>query len=1252
MANIVKFYYFQNQNEYNTFLSSNTVDSAALYVIGAEGLLYRGNELIAENSLNLIQALNEINQTQNNAIETNSKNIESLDELIAILQQEQLELEESLKNKVEVMAGKGLSTNDYTNAEKTKLAGIEEGANKTVIDTNLSSTSTNPVQNKVIYSALGNKVDKSITINGKSLSGNIVLGVEDINGVASDEELTAHNNDAAAHPQIKDLIDTQAESISDVSDNLGQHVGNTAIHVTQADKDKWNSIKSAFDTVKVGDTELTPEGHSGNIEFIAGNGIQLSMTKNATDAEITINNLVSEISVETGTANGTISVNGEDVKVKGLGSAAYTDSTAYATPASIEQVLTDSNQYTDNAVSTHASNTTLHTSMTEKNLWNTVEDKVDKVSGKGLSTNDYTTTEKNKLAGIASGAEVNQNAFSNIKIGDTTVSADSKTDTLTLVAGSNITLTPDATNDKITISATNTTYEAAGSALGLVKSGGDVSISSGVITVNDDSHYHIISNVDGLQSALDAKVPTARTINKKALTANISLTASDVGADPSGAASGVQSNLDTHIADTDLHFTTAEKTKLSGIETGAQVNTVTGVKGEKEETYRTGNINITKDDIYLGNVDNTSDMNKPVSNAQGIAIDSALATANAYTDEKINAIVGDGANESLDTIAEISAALNNNPDIITTLNNAIGNKVDKVSGKRLSTNDYTTAEKTKLSGIATGAEVNQNAFSNIKIGTTTISADSKTDTLTLSAGSGISLTPTTSSDTISIANTGVLSVETGATNGTISVDGDDVAVKGLDSAAYKSKGYFEGLSTTAETNAKDYADEIKTTLEGSLSTTNANLTTLSNNITNIINGTTTVKKAESATTSTSATTATTATKVGTTTVGGTKQPIYLEDGVPTTIGYTIEKSVPSKAVFTDTTYTAGDGLALNGTEFIHPENVDTASNTNPSIPSQIPSTGVTSLAFGGGITIPSVTYNKQGHITGRNSTTFLLPPETGVSYVVNSAVSNQSLGYEDEITVQNPISVNGQQTTFSNVKYKLPKAQTLDLEDTTTPDTVSLGGTFTAISAIGIDETDNNYTLSTTTTTYTIPGLSKGSGGTDSATLSHEGSFTAVSDIKIEGHTITQTNKTFKLPSETTINIASGGGNTASDATVVGGLSANKHAITATKKTLVAGDNVTIAASSNNITISATSTDTKVKQGISTTTAYRPLLMGYSSFNTSTTTPSELTNQVYATTGISAQPSTGTIRVSKLNIGDGAFLSWDSTSQALVISFA
>ena len=87
--------------------------------------------------------------------------------------------------------------------------------------------------------------------------------------------------------------------------------------------------------------------------------------------------------------------------------------------------------------------------------------KVDKVSGKGLSTNDFTTTLKNKLDGIAASAEVNQNAFSNVIVGTVTVAADQKTDSLTLVAGNNVSITPDATNDKITIAATDTTYSAA-----------------------------------------------------------------------------------------------------------------------------------------------------------------------------------------------------------------------------------------------------------------------------------------------------------------------------------------------------------------------------------------------------------------------------------------------------------------------------------------------------------------------------------------------------------------------------------------------------------------------------------------------------------------------------------------------------------------------------------------------------------------------------------------------------------------------
>ena len=74
-----------------------------------------------------------------------------------------------LNNKVDKVSGKELSTNDYTTDEKTKLAGIEDGANKTIVDSMLSSTSTNPLQNKAVNTALGNKVDK---VTGKQLSTN------------------------------------------------------------------------------------------------------------------------------------------------------------------------------------------------------------------------------------------------------------------------------------------------------------------------------------------------------------------------------------------------------------------------------------------------------------------------------------------------------------------------------------------------------------------------------------------------------------------------------------------------------------------------------------------------------------------------------------------------------------------------------------------------------------------------------------------------------------------------------------------------------------------------------------------------------------------------------------------------------------------------------------------------------------------------------------------------------------------------
>lgn len=75
---------------------------------------------------------------------------------------------------------------------------------------------------------------------------------------------------------------------------------------------------------------------------------------------------------------------------------------------------------------------------------------------------------------------------------------------------------------------------------------------------------------------------------------------------------------------------------------------------------------------------------------------------NTYVDEKIAELVN-GSPETLDTLNELAAALGSDPNFATTIATQMGNKVDKVEGKGLSTNDYTTEEKTKLAGIADGA---------------------------------------------------------------------------------------------------------------------------------------------------------------------------------------------------------------------------------------------------------------------------------------------------------------------------------------------------------------------------------------------------------------------------------------------------------------------------------------------------------------------------------------------------------------------
>ena len=73
----------------------------------------------------------------------------------------------------------------------------------------------------------------------------------------------------------------------------------------------------------------------------------------------------------------------------------------------------------------------------------------------GVDLQDSITADELRTAlNVADGAEVNQNAISNVKVGEVTVAADSKTDTVEIAAGEGIAVTADAATKKVTVATT------------------------------------------------------------------------------------------------------------------------------------------------------------------------------------------------------------------------------------------------------------------------------------------------------------------------------------------------------------------------------------------------------------------------------------------------------------------------------------------------------------------------------------------------------------------------------------------------------------------------------------------------------------------------------------------------------------------------------------------------------------------------------------------------------------------------------
>lgn len=161
---------------------------------------------------------------------------------------------------------------------------------------------------------------------------------------------------------------------------------------------------------------------------------------------------------------------------------------------------------------------------------------------------------------------------------------------------------------------------------------------------------------------------------------------------------------------------------------------------------------------------------------------------------------------------------------------------------------------------------------------------------TYTAGAGISISGT------QISNAGVRAVDSGTTNGTISVNTGgtttDIAVKGLGSSAYTDSSAYAPAS-----HSHSYAGSPS---PAGPAYSASKLNTSAGDVEAPVYFSGGIPVACTPYSHASVNYANVAGQLGISTVGGTTTPIYLKNGVPTALGYTIAKSVPSNAVFTDT----------------------------------------------------------------------------------------------------------------------------------------------------------------------------------------------------------------------------------------------------------------------------------------------------------------------------------------------------------------
>lgn len=217
-------------------------------------------------------------------------------------------VKDSLDTKVDKAQGKQLSTEDFTTALKTKLEGIETQANKITIDNALSNSSENPVQNKVINSALSNKAD-STTLSNYVLTSKILTDIENATdntqvvgalelktvleeveaGVPVGVELTANkksswsatttNTNYPTEKLVKDSLDAKLDD-SQLVNSVSSSSNNNQIPSAKAVYDYVSGIPKWTTQVAANLTDLPQTGTDGVFYLVPNSS---SETSNAYD---------------------------------------------------------------------------------------------------------------------------------------------------------------------------------------------------------------------------------------------------------------------------------------------------------------------------------------------------------------------------------------------------------------------------------------------------------------------------------------------------------------------------------------------------------------------------------------------------------------------------------------------------------------------------------------------------------------------------------------------------------------------------------------------------------------------------------------------------------------------------------------------------------------------------------------------------------------------------------------------------------